>query len=206
MKNLCIILILLQLPCCLMAQQQAKKRGIIIEQIAGLAVYGKALKKGYDITTAGLNTAHSMKNGTFSLHTGYIDSLSTVSKQVRSNPKITSIRELQQRIITVFADEINWQQAQGIMTNMDVNYLKKVRDNLLNDCRDNLDELQQVTGNGQLKMTDAQRLERIDKLYSDMQDKYAFACAYTAKTHKLTQVRKRDKQERERLKKLYGIQ
>lgn len=206
MKNIILFITLLSGSVPVMAQQQAKKRGIIMEQIAGLAIYGKSVAKGYEIARDGLQTAHSFKDGSFNLHEAFIDSLGAVSSYVGDNPKVKEIPKIYQRIKNAFDRELSWQQAEAIMSATEITYLKKVRDNLLSGCNDNLVELKQVTQNGQLQMTDAERMDRIDKLYADMQDKNAFATAYISKTHSLTIARKQDRQERQRLKKWYGIQ
>jgi hypothetical protein len=59
---------------------------------------------------------------------------------------------------------------------------------------------------GKLQLTDPQRLDRLDKLYDLMKDKAAFASSFTSKCRQLAISRQRAKADKERLKKLYGIQ
>jgi hypothetical protein len=49
-----------------------------------------------------------------------------------------------------------------------------VFDFLLQDCLEGINELLAIITSGELEMKDNERLTRIDKLYTDMQDKYTF--------------------------------
>ncbi|MCJ8208111.1 hypothetical protein MUY27_00230 [Mucilaginibacter sp. RS28] len=186
--------------------QQSSRRKIMAEQIAGIELYATALKKGYDLSRQGLTTAHDLKNGTFGLHTDYVDSLKMVSATVRNNPKANAIAEIAAKITALFTAEIRWQQAQKQLTPDELNSLKRVADNMQVEGRTDVNELSQLLTSGLLQLTDAQRLDRIDKLYADMNDKYNFTCSYTTKARRLAKARAADKQDRGDLQKLYGIQ
>lgn len=186
--------------------QQSTKEKLMAEQIADLEIYQQALKNGYHIAETGLNKAHDLKNGTFGLHTAYFNSLEQVSPAVSGDPKGKAILDLQQQIISVFTTEINWQQKEKLLQANELAYLQSVYDNLLKECKKDVDELTLVLTPGKIQLTDQQRLDRLDRLYAGMKDKYAFAGNFTAKCRKLALGRQQDKQEKEQLKKLYGIQ
>ncbi len=185
--------------------QQASKRKVIMEQIVGLEIYARALEKGYNITKDGLSGAHDLKNGTFELHADYIQSLSQVNPAVTSNPKVKAITALQQQIIRVFDAEADWQKKQQALSAAELSNLQKVYVNLLAAGRSDLQELELVITPGKLQLTDEQRLERIDKLYADMADRYNFACTYTRQCRQVATRRIREQQENGQLKQLYGI-
>jgi hypothetical protein len=186
--------------------QQSNKEKIMTEQIADLQIYEHALKNGYHIAETGLNTAHNLKNGTLGLHTAYFNSLEQVNPMVSDDPKGKAILGLQQQIINCFTVEISWQQKQKLLQANELAYLESVHDNLLKECKKDVDELTLVLTPGKMQLTDQQRLDRLDRLYASMNDKYAFAGNFTAKCRKLALGRQQAKQEKEQLKKLYGIQ
>jgi hypothetical protein len=68
-----------------------------------------------------------------------------------------------------------------------------------------MDELTEVLTPGKLQMTDHERIERIDRLYSSMQDKQAFASSFTTHCRQMSTDRKTNKLDNGQLKKLYGI-
>jgi hypothetical protein len=124
---------------------------------------------------------------------------------IQNNPKGKAIADLQQQIIHVFSGEISWQQQQRLLLPKELTYLQNVYNNILAVCKKDLDELTLVLTPGKLHLSDQQRLERLDHLYDAMKDKYAFAGYFTTKCRKLATSRQRAQQEKEQLKKLYGI-
>jgi hypothetical protein len=186
--------------------QQSQQRKLMAEQIAQYEIYLGALKTAYHVSETGLNTAYDLKNGTFTLHSDYISSLSQVNPVIQNNPQGKAIADLNNQTLKLFSDEINWQQQQKLLTTTELAYLQKVADNLTTKCKLDMDELLQVLTPGKLQLTDAQRLARLDKLYDSMKDKYAFAGSFTSKCRKLALSRKQQTQDKGQLKKLYGIQ
>jgi len=169
--------------------QQSRLRKLMAEQIAGYQIYLGAIKTGYHIAESGLNTANALKNGSFNLNSNYINSLSQVNPVIQKSPKGKAIAQLHNQTMLLLAAEISWQQQHKVLTPAELGYLQKVRDNLSDKCRLDMDELLQVLTPGKLHMTDAQRLARLDKLHDSIKDKYAFAGSFTARCRKLAQAR-----------------
>jgi len=186
--------------------QQSDKEKLMVTQIAEYDVYLHALKTGYNITETGLNTAGQLKGGTFNLHNAYFNSLAQVNPVVQNNPKGKAIITLAAKTGNLFATEINWQRQQKQFSASELAYLQKVQDNLLTKCQSDVAETNDVLTPGKLQMTDQERLSRLDKLYADMQDKYAFATSFTNKCHTLATSRGQAKSSKSQLKQLYGIQ
>ncbi|MFD2871937.1 hypothetical protein ACFS5N_05625 [Mucilaginibacter ximonensis] len=186
--------------------QQSDKEKLMLTQIAEYDVYLHALKTGYTITQAGLNTAQQLKGGTFNLHTAYFKSLAQVNPVVSNNPKGKAIISVAAKIGTVFSTEVSFQQQQKQLSSAEMTYLRKVYDNLVSKCQTDINDLTAVLTPGKLQLTDQERLDRLDKIYAVMQDKYAFSCSFTAKCHTLATSRAQAKNSKSQLKQLYGIQ
>jgi hypothetical protein len=185
--------------------QQSTKRKITTEQLAALQIRAQQLRDGYQVAGKGWEVAQQFKNGTLMLHRAYFNSLSQVNPLVRSDPRGKAIAALYQRITGIFTSESNWQRRQQLLSADELRYFQRVSDNLLAAARKDLDELTGVLTPGQLQLTDAQRLERLDRIYERMKDKYAFAGSFTTRCRKLAVSRKQAKEENEQLKELYGI-
>jgi hypothetical protein len=184
--------------------QQSHKEQLMTAQIAAWQLYLSELKSGYHIAETGLNTAHEMKNGTFSLHAAYFNSLEQINPAIQNNPKAKAIATMGQQIVSCFDQEIAFQQKPQALTLPEQSYLKQVYQGLLQRCRADLSELSDVLTPGKLQLTDQQRLERLDHIYAAMQDKLAFSGAFTAKCHKLALSRQQSAKDRGTLKTLYG--
>jgi uncharacterized protein (DUF2267 family) len=201
MKNwIIIIMICLGAPA-LRAQSKAQ---VMLEQIADLGTSLKTLKDGYKVVSNGLNKAKNLKGGTFNQHQDYFNSLKQINPATSNNPKIQLIAKYQNQIIALFQKEISWQQQQGILSKDEIDYLRRVYNNLLENCNTDIDELNSVAKPG-TEMKDDERIKNIDRIYNATTDKYQFAQSFVHKTHALALDRKAEKKQRELIKKLYGI-
>jgi len=185
--------------------QQDTKDKTMLQQIVLQQTYLSEIKKGYKDTENGLNTAHDLKNGTFTLHQDYFNSLSQVSPAVKNNPKIALITSYQQQIMNSFESEISWQKQQAILGGDEIGYLEKVYSNLLAGCVRDLDELNTVITPGMAQMKDAERIGHIDHIYTATCDKYQFSQSFTQNARSFALSRQSGKQESLTIKKLYNI-
>lgn len=211
MKNM-ILLLLLAATTTVQAQflggffsQQATQRKLMAEQITGWQVYLRALKTGYHITENGLTTAHDLKNGTFSLHSSYFNSLEQVSPTVQNNPKGKVCTEIASQISLTLNSEINWQQKTNMLSPKEMTYLQKVSAGVRADCKAGLQQLDDILTPGKLQLSDAERLTQIDKVYTSLKEKQIFSVAFSARCRKLAMARQRAKIDNEQIRKLYGI-
>jgi hypothetical protein len=185
--------------------QQATKKRLMLEQIAGIGLYVQGIKGGYKNAEKGLTAVHELKNGTFGFHAAYFHSLKEVNPVVQSDSKGKEIYDLHRQLISLFDTEVAWQQKEKLLSGKEMAYLQRVYANILKESREDLDELDGILTPGTRGLTDQQRLERLDGLYKRMKDKYAFAGYFTAKCRKLATARIKANQEKEQLKKIYGI-
>ena len=176
-----------------------------LQQIAALGVYTKDLKSGYKTVSNGLNTIHDAKNGEFNLHQAYFNSLSNVNPAIKSDPKVSGILTYQTEITTCFNNMFTAVNGSKQLTADEVNYLKTVYNNLLTRCNNDLDELSIVITNGKVQMKDDERIKRIDKLYTDMQDKYQFARNFSNQAIVLTVQRAHQQNDMQTLQQLYQV-
>jgi hypothetical protein len=176
-----------------------------LQQIAALGVYTKDLKSGYKTVSNGLNTIHEAKNGEFSLHQAYFNSLSNVNPAIKRDPKVNGILTYQTEITTCFNNMFTSVSGSKQLTASEISYLKTVCNNLLTGCNNDLDELSLVITSGKVQMKDDERIKRIDKLYADMQDKYNFAQNFTAQAIVLTIQRAHQQNDVQTLQQLYQV-
>lgn len=164
-------------------QKKTQKR-YLLEQIAGLQVYLEYAKKGYELVGSGLQTVRDITGGEFSLHNLFISSLKKVSPFVRNNAKVAEIVACQLGVMRAF--DIRDKDLLPVSSQV---YILQVKDHLLDDCLKDLEELLLVVTAGKVEMSDARRLERLDKVQRSMMDKYAFAEDFSAEV-KNTDLRK----------------
>lgn len=179
--------------------QKKKQKQYLLQQIAALQVYIGYAKKGYDIVGSGLETVRDFKNGEFSLHQNFISSLKKVSPAVRGNAKIMEIIELQVSIRSAF----NGVRSGDFLSAATLSYIAKVRENVLTECDNDLEELLLVITSGKLEMGDDERLERLDQIYLSMRNKSEFVQDFTGQLNLLIRQKKNEQYFIDQLRRSY---
>lgn len=160
-------------------QQKQTQKKYLLQQIAALHTYINYAKKGYDIVNKGINIVRNIKKGDFELHRDFFNSLKNVNPKISRYAKVADILTYQLRIIKLTKETIKGIREAKQFTSEELVYCSAVFDNLLAECIKTIDELMMVTANGELEMKDDERLKRIDNLYADTQDKYAFCSHFS---------------------------
>jgi hypothetical protein len=155
--------------------QKKTKLKYIAEQIAAFEAYAGYLKQGYDIVEKGWSVVNDIKHGDFDLHNNYFTSLKEVNGSIASYRKVDSITSLQVQILQVNEAINKFIRNNENIQSQENEYITKVMSNLLDKCAGDLGQLTILTTNDSVEMKDDERLRRIDDLYNDMQNKYAFA-------------------------------
>ena len=206
MKTTLIILLVLVDSFSFGQDQKQKQFKRLMEQIAANKVYIEYLEKGYNIARDGLHTIRDIKRGDFNLHLDYFNSLKAVNPRIKNWTKVAQIISYKVRIINDTRKTLNGIHEANQFTNIELDYCKRVFDNLLNECVKNIDELMIVITDGKTEMKDDERVERIDKLYTDMQDKYSFASSFSSEMGMLSMQRMTEQVDINYSKKINGIQ
>ena len=87
----------------------------------------------------------------------------------------------------------------------ELDYFSKVMERLGKSSWDNLDALLMVVTARQLRMTDAERLEAIDRIYAIVQDQVQFLQAFTKEAQVVAKQRERLQESNRRVQQWHGI-
>lgn len=186
-------------------QQKKTQKKYLVQQIAALQVYIGYAKKGYKIAQEGLTTIGGFTRGELNLHTDFFNSLSTVHPEIRQSPKARAIVSLQKQIVREYNLTYPALERTKAFTDDEMDYMEGVYRRLLEDCDRNLDELKDLVTDDKLQMKDDERLERIERLYLDMQDKYTFEKSFGNEALVLATARKREQKDIQTGRALHGI-
>ena len=154
----------------------------LINQIEALKVYSDYLEKGYNIVQQGARVIADIKHGDLNLHDGYFNSLKAVSPAIKKSSRIALILTDQADILKSFNKLIASIGQSGQFTSAEINYIHSVFLNIVNECGKTLDELISLIEPGDLQMKDDERIDEIEVVYKDMEDKYAFTQSFCKET------------------------
>jgi len=175
----------------------------LAEQIAALKAYGEVLSKGYDIAHRGLTDIFSAKEKDYRHHGNYFASLWKVKPGIKRYSKVALTLEMKSSIEGSYRKFMSWPS--DLLNASEQDYIDKVFKNLLLGCEDLTDELSMVVSNGQVQLKDDERLQRINSIYSRMQDRFQFSQSFLSQIKVLIAGRLNENSELQKLFSLYGL-
>ena len=191
-----LLLLIFVFSVCGAARAQSDIKAML-KQIAKLEIYIIDLEKGYKIAREGLTTIGEIKNGEFNLHSLFFSSLKTVSPAIARYSKIAEIISDQVSIVQQFKKLLKIQTG---FSSTEITYITSVYNHMTDECSKDLNALIAVLTDGEFEMTDDERIKRIDQIYSDMKDKYAFTQHFTIQSSQLIKERNSEVMENNFLK------
>jgi hypothetical protein len=200
------LLIALCFPLRSQAQSQEAVQLILnYEKLQQLEEILDNMYKGYKILTKGYNTIKDIAEGNFNLHKVFLDGLLAVSPAVSNYKRIPVIIQYQQYLISEYKRAFNRFKDDPNLTVREIKYLENVYDNLFRQSLRNLDELLMIVTAAKLRMSDEERLQAIDRIYMDMENKLVFLKVFNSSTQMLAMQRARENHDVETLRKLYEV-
>jgi hypothetical protein len=201
MKKLLTILLLIS---AFGLSAQAKQDRVMLQQIVLLKTYGGYLQKGYRIAKDGLSFIGRMKSGELNLHTFFFEGLQLVNPRLRDYENVHTIIRLNSQIAAV-KESLEEQLAHDLLYANEKQYLLRVLERVVEDTADDLEALYDVLTDDTITADDAQRIEWIDGLAEEMEERYVFIRSFSDKTRILIIGRNQEQKETERSRELYNL-
>jgi hypothetical protein len=206
MKTIKILLICL--PLCLSAKAQSSDLTQLIldiEKLTQLKGILSDMKTGYDIVNGGYNEVKSIQSGNFNLHATFLNGLNAISPAVANYGRVADIILQQANLVTEYNRYKQEFSQSGSFSASELGYMANVYTTLLQQSLQNLSRLTDILMAGKLRMSDAERLKAIDKIYADSSDQYAFLQSFDRQGVVLSMQRSKDLNDTNTLKQLYNI-
>ncbi len=174
-----------------------------IEKLTQFKAILSDMEQGYTILTQGYGMVKDISQGNFNLHSAFLNSLMAVSPEIRKYGRIANIISDQASIVSEYKAAWKKANAGGRFNADELLYINNVFQHLLNQSVDNLTNLTNVITAGNLRMSDAERLQAIDHLYSDTQNKLVFLRHFNNQVAVLSVQRQKASNEVQTLKNLF---
>ncbi|WP_026898842.1 hypothetical protein [Daejeonella oryzae] len=145
-----------------------------VEKLSQLKNILTDMKKGYVIVNNGYNAVKDISEGNFSLHEVFLEGLTLVSPEIKKYHRVGNIISNQKDIVKEYKSAFNRFKRSGNFNPQEIGYLSKVYKQLFNQSLNNLDELATVITSSKLRMSDDERLQAIDRIFAESQDKLQF--------------------------------
>ena len=185
--------------------QKTTQLKYLYQQLAALEVYADRLKEGYAIARKGLNTVRNIRNGEWRLHEGFFEALDIVSPAIKGYPKVAAILSRQKHLLKETGALRSWLQQEALLTGKEKAFARRVCDNLLRESAHDLEELLAVITSGTYQMDDAERIGRMETLFTQVQEKGVFFQSFRQTVAGLAGGKKGDVRDSYLSKRLNGL-
>jgi hypothetical protein len=175
------------------------------EKLAELKTILQDMYKSYQIINRGYTDIKNIVQDNFNLHKAYLDGLLAVSPTVRNYSRVAGIINTEASIVSEYKAAYNRAVAGGHFTAGELSYMSNVYARVFARSLNCLDELTMVVTAGELRMSDADRLQAIDGIYTDITGQLSLLRNFSNGSSIQDMQRVREAGDIGTLKTIYGI-
>ena len=183
-------------------QKETKKR-YLLEQIAALKVYTNTAWKCYETARAGLGVIGEIKEGDFNIHSEHFGKFRKISPTVAAYSRVAEIIKLQAGIVAI--KYRNSRMDLEFLDNRERDFASGFFNRIITESMVNLSLLTSLLTDSTMEMTDRERLDRIEGIYTKMLETYSFALILDNDLRGLSAERRKEQEEIKRMEENYGI-
>lgn len=160
---------------------------------------------GYKILDKGYTTIKNISEGNYTLHQLFLDGLMAVNPTIRNYKRIPYIIDYQKILLAEYKNAYNRFKSDPHFTPQEIEYLANVYNYLFMVSLRNIDDLVMIITATKLRMSDAERMQAIDRIFYDMEGKLVFLRSFNNSTQLLAIQRARAANDMRAINHLYGL-
>jgi len=163
------------------------------------------LYTSHNILAKGYQAVKGASESNFDLHKTFLDGLLLVSPAVRQYPRVGDIIRDQSLLLGEYHVAWNTFRTGGHFSPDELVYILSVYSSLISASLKTLSDLTMVLSDGALRMSDAERLAAIDRIYAGSRSRLDFLDSFNDQNYRLARQRSLEERDRQTLKTLYGL-
>lgn len=175
------------------------------EKLASLKSVLSQMYNGYQVLAKGYSAVKGVAQGNFSLHEAFLDGLYLVSPTVRKYPRITDIISDQATLVKEYKNASGVFNRDGQFSPDELGYMMAVYNHLISASLKNLDDLAMVVTDSQLRMSDAERLTAIDRIYMESHSQLSYLRRFNDQASAMLRQRSYSAGDKQIVGSIYGI-
>jgi len=176
-----------------------------VQKLASLKSTLQEMYTGYTNLKNGYTRIRDLAKDNFNLHSAFLDALWVLSPAVRSDPRLEEIVNTAYRIATEYKAASTQLGNNPVFTAQELAYITGTLSALLDHCSQALEELGMVTTDNELRMSDAQRLQALDRIDAELKTELNFLQQFNNSLAVEAARRQREANDITTLKQLYGL-
>jgi hypothetical protein len=176
-----------------------------IQKLSELKTILNDMYASYEIIDKGYTDIKNIARGNYTLHELYLDGLLAISPSVKNYEHIPDIINKEYTIISESNAASRRFNAGGHFSAQELVYIVNTYASLMQQSEKEIDELTMVITADQLRMSDAERMQAIDRVYADITGQLRFLRQFNNTTSMQAIQRLREANDIITLKSIYGI-
>lgn len=160
---------------------------------------------GYTVLSKGYGAVKDVAQGNFSLHEAFLDGLYLVSPTVRKYPRVRVIINEQAQLVNEYKSVSTAFHGDHNFNPDELAYMMAIYNNLVSQSLKNLDDLVMVVTDNQLRMSDAERLTAIDRIYQESHNQLSYLRKFNDQATRISWQRTQGTADRQSVKSIYGL-
>lgn len=185
--------------------QEMQQLLLDIEKLTQMKSILSDMKTGYQIYEQGYGSISSISKGNFNLHQTYLNGLLAVSPAVKNYARIADILTMQANLISEYKRQQALFRQSGSFSVGELSYMSDVYTRLVTQTLNDAGELADVLMAGKLRMSDAERIKAIDRIYTGSSERLQFLRSFNNQGVAISLQRAKEISDTQTLSRLYGI-
>ena len=185
--------------------QEMQQLLLDIEKLTQMKSILSDMKTGYQIYEQGYGSISSLSKGNFNLHQTYLNGLLAISPAVKNYARIADILTMQANLISEYKRQQALFRQSGSFSVGELSYMSDVYTRLVTQTLNDAGELADVLMAGKLRMSDAERIKAIDRIYTGSSERLQFLRSFNNQGVVISLQRVKEVSDTQTLNRLYGI-
>lgn len=161
--------------------------------------------QGYTDLKNGYTRVRDIAKDNFNLHAAYLDALWVISPAVRNDPRLTAIINTEYRIVRAYEAATGRVNGQGVWTTQELGFITGTFSTLLQRSLQVVEELTMISTDNELRMNDAQRLQALGRIDTEIKDELEFMQRFDQELAIEAARRGQESNDINTLKSIYGL-
>jgi hypothetical protein len=185
--------------------QEMQQLLLDIEKLTQMKSILSDMKTGYQIYEQGYGSISSLSKRNFNLHQTYLNGLLAISPAVKNYARIADILTMQASLISEYKRKQALFRKSGSFSISELTYISDVYTRLVSQTLNDAGELADVLMAGKLRMSDAERIKAIDRIYMGSSERLQFLRSFNNQGVAISLQRVKEAGDTQTLNRLYGI-
>jgi len=175
------------------------------EKLTSLKSTLQDMYQGYETLQQGYSRIRNIARDNFNLHQAFLDALWVLSPAVRDDPRLEAILNTEYRIVAEYKAGMARIGSSTVFSVQELSYLTGVFSAILQKSTEAIEELTMVTTENELRMSDDQRLQALDRIDAETKNELRVLESLDNEVTIESARRVKEANDIQTLKSLYGI-